>query len=175
MAGMRTVDEIRRENLEQLAREAGTMDAVAERVGSNPVYLSQVRTRMRDSKTGTPRSLGTKMARRLEKAFDKPKGWMDEHHGAGGGQWEQPSATPRGPAPELTYSETELVLAYRQLPLERRKQLRLQVMEEAARYETFAREVLARYGATEAVAADALPQRPDGDQPDTEPGKLPPR
>lgn len=79
---MRTVAEIRRENLIALADEAITMDRVAELSGSSAVYLSQVRNRTKDAKTGRPRELGPRLARRLEEAFGKPRGWMDQDHGS---------------------------------------------------------------------------------------------
>lgn len=56
------------------------MEAVAARADSTAVYLSQVRNQQIDAKTKKPREMGTKMARRLEKAFDKPTGWMDQDH-----------------------------------------------------------------------------------------------
>lgn len=76
---MKTTGEIRRDNLERLIAEFGTMEALAAAADTTPVYLSQVRRQAIDVKTGKPRELGTGMARRLEKACDPPKpvGWMD--------------------------------------------------------------------------------------------------
>jgi hypothetical protein len=78
---MRTIGEIRLQNLEVLVAEAGGAEALAERVESSAVYISQVRNRAIDHKSGKPRELGTKLARRIEAAFDKPRGWMDVKHG----------------------------------------------------------------------------------------------
>lgn len=75
---MKTVGTIRRENLERLSHELGSMEQVAIGAGSSPVYLSQIRTQAIDTKTGKPRQMGGAMARRLEKAFRKPDGWMDQ-------------------------------------------------------------------------------------------------
>lgn len=75
---MKTVGTIRRENLELLAIELGSMDQVAALSAASPVYLSQIRTQAIDAKTGKPRQMGGVMARRLEKAFNKPDGWMDQ-------------------------------------------------------------------------------------------------
>jgi hypothetical protein len=80
MASMKTVAAIRRENLVLLAEELGSMEAVAARVDSTPVYLSQIRRQMPDSRTKRPRELGTELARRLERACEKPDGWMDQDH-----------------------------------------------------------------------------------------------
>lgn len=79
---MKTVAEIRRENLEILALEFGTVDAVAEKAATSPVYLSQIKNRAVDSKTGRPREMGTKVARKLEKGCGKQPGWMDTDPGA---------------------------------------------------------------------------------------------
>ena len=70
---------MRRENLELLILEYGTMDALASAADTSSVYLSQVRRQAVDSKTGRPRQLGAQMARRLEaaKPHTKPEGWMD--------------------------------------------------------------------------------------------------
>lgn len=78
---MRTVGEIRLQNLELLIQEAGGAEGLAARVDSSPVYISQVRNRAMDHKTKKPRELGTQMARRLEVAFARPRGWMDVSHG----------------------------------------------------------------------------------------------
>lgn len=77
---MRTIADIRLENLELLVKEAGTLDAVAEKADTTSVYLSQLRTRAIDIKTGHPREMGTRIARRLDDAYGKPRGWMDESH-----------------------------------------------------------------------------------------------
>lgn len=75
---MLTIDQIRLANLNLLVREAGTLQAVAEAAETSSVYLSQVRNRLADPKTGRHRAMGSKLARRLESAFGKPEGWMDE-------------------------------------------------------------------------------------------------
>jgi hypothetical protein len=77
---MKTVGEIRLENLEALVREFGTLDAVATRAESTSVYLSQLRNGTIDQKTGRGRQMGNAIARRLEKACNKPSGWMDAAH-----------------------------------------------------------------------------------------------
>lgn len=82
MPAMKTIADIRRDNLALLAEEVGTMDAVADKAETNAVYLSQVMTQTPDVKTGRPRALGTKLARRLEVAFAKPVGWMDQPNGS---------------------------------------------------------------------------------------------
>lgn len=81
MADMNTtVGDIRRANLLLLIEEAGTMEALAEAADTNTVYLSQIRNRTVDAKTGRPREMGSRIARKLEAARQKPTGWMDRQH-----------------------------------------------------------------------------------------------
>ncbi|GAB2471887.1 S24 family peptidase [Comamonas humi] len=77
---MKLVATIRRENLDILASEHGTMERVAEISGASPVYLSQIKNQTLDLKTGKPRQMGNITARRLEKGCKKPEGWMDTEH-----------------------------------------------------------------------------------------------
>lgn len=74
---MKTISEIRLDNLEILIAEKGTLEALATAAGSSSVYLSQIRNGATDQKTGKPRQMGNAIARRLEAACDRPKGWMD--------------------------------------------------------------------------------------------------
>lgn len=77
---MKTVAAIRQANLQRLAVELGSLDAVAALADTNPVYLSQLRNASRDSRTGRPREMGPALARRIEVAAGKPEGWMDHQH-----------------------------------------------------------------------------------------------
>lgn len=91
---MKTVGEVRLENLEALVREFGTLDAVATRADSTSVYLSQLRNGTLDQKTGKARQMGNAMARRLEEACGKPSGWMDAPHSPENGQLRSPQNDP---------------------------------------------------------------------------------
>ena len=73
---------IRLANLERLIAEAGSAKRLARLAASSSSYLSQVRRRRR-SPAGSPRAVGDDLASRLERAMEKPDGWMDEFHGAG--------------------------------------------------------------------------------------------
>lgn len=79
-ARMQTNDEIRRENLEMAIKRLGSAAKLAEAAGTSPAYLSQIRNRTPDSKTGTPKMMGDAMARRIEAALGEPEGWMDRSH-----------------------------------------------------------------------------------------------
>lgn len=72
--------EIRRTNLERLIARVGSMEALAEAAGTSSVYLSQIRNRAPDAKTGRPREMGSQMAQRLCAAAGMPEGWMDREH-----------------------------------------------------------------------------------------------
>lgn len=79
---MKTVYEHRRDNLQALIDEVGSAEQVANMVDSSAVYLSQIRTMAKDKKTGRPRTMGDKMARRLEASCGRASGWMDQAHPA---------------------------------------------------------------------------------------------
>lgn len=72
------IKDIRRENLLGLIREIGDGEIaeLARKTGQDPSYLSQI-------KNGH-RNLGNAAARNLEKALEKPKGWLDHRQFATG-------------------------------------------------------------------------------------------
>lgn len=71
------IDEIRLRKLKQLVAQSGSIVAVADAINTAPAYLSQILNGAKSS-TGTPRSVGSKLARKIEEAFGKPIGWMDQ-------------------------------------------------------------------------------------------------
>jgi hypothetical protein len=77
---VQAIGQTRLDNLETLIQQFGTADALAEMAGTSPVYISMLRNRTLDAKTGRPREMGTAMARRMEAAAGKPSGWMDQVH-----------------------------------------------------------------------------------------------
>ncbi|CAG2132301.1 hypothetical protein [Cupriavidus numazuensis] len=79
---MQTIDEIRRENLElAVQRLGGKAVALANAAGLSAAYISQIRTKQPDSKSGKPKSLGDDAARKVEAAIGERAGWMDVRHG----------------------------------------------------------------------------------------------
>lgn len=74
---MKTASEIRLFKLGVLAKEVGTLRALAERCDTSEAYLSQIMTGQPDSKTGKPKSVGNALARKLEDGTGKSRGWMD--------------------------------------------------------------------------------------------------
>jgi SOS-response transcriptional repressor LexA len=79
-ARMQTIDEIRRENLEVAVKRLGTAAKLAAAANTAPAYISQIRNKTRDSRSGTPKTMGDAMARRIEAAIGEPHGWMDKSH-----------------------------------------------------------------------------------------------
>lgn len=79
---MKTVSEIRRENIEILVSQtvSKTIRELSELSDVSAAYLSQVRNSLPDSKTGKAKELGDKAAEKLEIAMGKPRGWMDHPH-----------------------------------------------------------------------------------------------
>jgi SOS-response transcriptional repressor LexA len=71
------IKQIRLRNLRMLIVEAGTIANLARLSSTAPAYLSQILNSLPTS-TGRPRSVGDKLARKLESAMDKPYGWMDQ-------------------------------------------------------------------------------------------------
>jgi len=73
------IKQIRLSNLRTLIDEAGTIAALARKTGTAPAYLSQILNRL-PSASGSARTLGDKLARKLENAMGKAFGWMDKDH-----------------------------------------------------------------------------------------------
>ena len=80
IGGMKTIAEIRLDNLTLLIEEFGSQDEIARRAGTSPVYISQLINRTPDFKTGKPRQVGDPMARRVEAGCEKEVGWLDNRH-----------------------------------------------------------------------------------------------
>ncbi len=79
---MRTIEEIRRARLEELRHEVEHLGGYAEinrRRGTNPrsAQLYNIAAANRGTKTGAPMSMGSDLARAIEVAMGKPRGWMD--------------------------------------------------------------------------------------------------
>ncbi|MGZ4819356.1 MAG: S24 family peptidase [Terriglobales bacterium] len=80
-AQMQTNDEVRRQNLLIAIERAGSAAKLAELAKTSAAYLSQIKNRTPDSKSGTPKTMGDDMARRIEAAIGEQPGWMDVAHG----------------------------------------------------------------------------------------------
>lgn len=78
IAGMKTVSQIRRENLLLLLEEHGSLANLNERLGlpRTDATLSQIKNQSTTSR-GKPKMMGDTIARRIEGALDLPQGWMD--------------------------------------------------------------------------------------------------
>ena len=78
---MRTVEEVRRENLVTLIASKGGQRPFAEAAGiKNPAQVSQWVNRSPNATTGKPRVMSGTTARAIETALGLPSGWMDTHH-----------------------------------------------------------------------------------------------
>ena len=172
---MRTIAEIRRANLELLIRAEGTAGAVAGRVGTSEVYLSQLRRGTPDAKTKRPREMGTGLARRLEAEFKKATGWMDEAHYSAQSDANRPLGAEERVTVTLNTREMDAVLAMRAISQKQREMFVTQLMQAAEDAAHFAAEVLSREGVTATAQGNVgagLPVRPDGEQLDSVPGEL---
>lgn len=79
---MKTIAEIRRDNLLILIVEQGSMAALNEKIGlvRTDATLSQIKNQSPDSKTGAPKAMGDAFARKIEKELKLEAGWMDNSH-----------------------------------------------------------------------------------------------
>lgn len=77
---MKTIDEIRLDNLLLAIGRAGTATALAEKSGLSAAYISQIKNRQPDSKTGKPKNMGDDAARKIETGIGEMRGWMDVDH-----------------------------------------------------------------------------------------------
>jgi hypothetical protein len=92
---MKTIDEIRLANLElAIERMGGVAAKLAAAADLAPAYISQIRTRSPDTKTGKPRGLGAEAARKIEAAIGEGPGWMDAVHSGQEREAAPPSAWP---------------------------------------------------------------------------------
>jgi len=78
--GMKTNDEVRRLNLELAIGKVGTAAQLAALASTAPAYLSQIKNKALDSKTGRPKGMGDDLARKIEAALGVGPGWMDTPH-----------------------------------------------------------------------------------------------
>lgn len=77
---MKTIDEIRRDNLGTLIKEAGGEFALAELYGCTEANIKTMARAYKDSKSGTPKGIGSAAARKLENVTGKERGWLDHDH-----------------------------------------------------------------------------------------------
>jgi transcriptional regulator with XRE-family HTH domain len=78
---MKKIEDVRRENLQRLRDELGSVQALADRIGKSQSQLSQWLNASAHSTSGKPRTISSGSCREVEKALGRAEGWMDvEHH-----------------------------------------------------------------------------------------------
>lgn len=80
MSAMKTIDEIRRDNLAIAVARFGGANKLAEAANVSAAYLSQVKNSQPASGSGKPKKLGDDVARKIEDALGERTGWMDTDH-----------------------------------------------------------------------------------------------
>ncbi len=75
------IDNIRRDKLRLIEKEAGSATNAASLLGMSIAQFSNLRDGAKDSKTGRPRGMRKETARRIEEAAGKPAGWLDQPQG----------------------------------------------------------------------------------------------
>lgn len=79
-APMKTIDEIRRDNIQVLIDEHGGNKSLADLLGKSEAQVSQLLHGSKDSKTGKPRGMNNTTARSIEAKCGKERGWLDNDH-----------------------------------------------------------------------------------------------
>lgn len=74
------IDDLRRANLALLAKEAGGVGRLAERLDRDQSQVSQWLNASKNSATGTPRGMRAATCRFIEEKMGKPEGWLDLDH-----------------------------------------------------------------------------------------------
>ena len=77
---MKTIDEIRRENLRQYADHLGGVAKLAACLQKSHAQTSQWLNGSKDSKTKKPRGMSDESARLIETKLGQPRGWLDQEH-----------------------------------------------------------------------------------------------
>lgn len=97
------IDEVRRQNILILEKEAGSPKAMHEAVGMTYVQYVNLRDGAKDARSGKRRGMRKETAWKFDDAGKRPRGWLDQEHGE----------TDPGPLNDL---EKGLILMYRKLP-----------------------------------------------------------
>jgi hypothetical protein len=79
------IDEIRRINIRDLEKRAGSPRVIADLVGMTYVQYVNLRDGAKDPRSGKQRGMRKETAWRFEDAFQMPRGWLDTDHDAGQG------------------------------------------------------------------------------------------
>src|SRR3546814_4774838 len=74
---MKTIDDIRRENLIALRDQHGTAQVLADIMEISPTQISQWINAAIDFKSGKPRNISSRSCRKMELKLDLVSGWMD--------------------------------------------------------------------------------------------------
>lgn len=81
-APVKLIDQIRRDNLDRLQKELGSLKKLADLVGRSESQVSQWKLGAKHSTTGKPRGMRSETARHIEACLGRPIGWMDIDHDA---------------------------------------------------------------------------------------------
>ena len=77
---MKDIDQTRRDNMAILEREAGSPTEAAQTAKMSTSQWVNLRNGAADSKTTKPRGMRKGTARKIERFFSKPEGWLDTDH-----------------------------------------------------------------------------------------------
>ena len=80
MHAVKTIDDIRHENLLHLLSKERSIQAFADRIERSHSQVSQIKNRHAHSTGGKARGIGDDLCRHIEAKLALPSGWMDQHH-----------------------------------------------------------------------------------------------
>lgn len=77
---MKNIEQTRNENLRQLIKEHGGVNAFAVKIGRSQAQVSQWLNNSVNSETGKPRNISSRSCRLIEQLLNLPEGWFDIAH-----------------------------------------------------------------------------------------------
>lgn len=77
---MKTIEDVRRDNLRRLRDEFGSVQELADRIGKSSSQVSQWLNASAHSTSGKPRTISSGSCREIEKSVGRSEGWMDVEH-----------------------------------------------------------------------------------------------
>lgn len=167
----------RQANLAIVIKEAGGASALAALIGTPKSHISAM--------LSGARGMGDALAAKIERKTEREAGWMDEEHEQPDIVFSDGSTTTviqaKTLAGALTPRETELLAAFRDLPVGERDELYNHVMDRAKTFRDYAQQVMQRFGVTgtasntrvtESIESGTGLLEPQADFGVTEPGSL---
>lgn len=133
--------------LANLIKREGGRAAVADAIGSSEQTLYQIVSKVKDSKTGKPKSVGPSLRKRLDEKYPN---WLSLSAGT-------QTKSENKVSIDLDGDDATFMKAYWDLPDQERRELYAHVLASATRYREYAERYLReRHGVTGTASADRV-------------------